>query len=155
MAIITIYSLFGDDIRSVLFDASDDYKFYIMTSISFGFFVVEMVLQSFLREDYWLGFYFWLDLISTLSLLTDIGWIMNALIDAVAISDVKIFKCISDGIFHKKGIEVTRYSIILNGKHKTNYELPRCDAFTKNQWIKSNYITLNWIIFVPNILVEL
>jgi hypothetical protein len=53
-----------------------------MTSISFGFFVVEMILQSFLREDYWLGFYFWLDLISTLSLLTDIGWIMNALIDA-------------------------------------------------------------------------
>jgi hypothetical protein len=82
MAIITIYSLFGDDIRSVLFEASDDYKFYIMTSISFGFFVVEMILQSFLREDYWLGFYFWLDLISTLSLLTDIGWIMNALIDA-------------------------------------------------------------------------
>ena len=68
---------------------------------------------------------------------------MNALIDAVAISDVKIFKCISDGIFHKKGIEVTRYSIILNGKHKTNYELPRCDAFTKNQWIKyaqKNYL---------------
>jgi hypothetical protein len=68
---------------------------------------------------------------------------MNAFIDAVAISDVKIFKCISDGIFHKKGIEVTRYSIILNGKHKTNYELPICDAFTKNQWIKyaqKNYL---------------
>jgi hypothetical protein len=76
MAIITVYSLFGDDIRSVAFDESDDYKFYFLTSISFGF------LQSFLREDYWLGFYFWLDLISTLSLLTDIGWVMNALIDS-------------------------------------------------------------------------
>ena len=81
MAFITIYSLFGDDIRSVLFEASDDYKFYIMTSISFGFFVVEMILQSLLREDYWLSFYFWLDLISTLSLLTDIGWFMDALTD--------------------------------------------------------------------------
>jgi hypothetical protein len=81
MAFITIYSLFGDDIRSVLFDASDDYIFYIMTSISFGFFIVEMILQSLLREDYWLSFYFWLDLISTLSLLTDIGWFMDALTD--------------------------------------------------------------------------
>jgi hypothetical protein len=34
-----------------------------------------------LREDYWLGFYFWLDIISTLSLLTDIGWVMNAIVD--------------------------------------------------------------------------
>lgn len=82
MAIITVYSLFGDDIRSVLFEAEDDDKFYLLTSISFGFFVVEMILQSFLREDYWLGFYFWLDLISTLSLLTDIGWVMDALVDS-------------------------------------------------------------------------
>lgn len=82
MAIITVYSLFGDDIRSILFESSDDDKFYILTSISFGFFVVEMVLQSLLREDYWLGFYFWLDLISTLSLLTDIGWLMNALVES-------------------------------------------------------------------------
>jgi len=84
MAIITVYSLFGDDIRSVAFDEGDDYKFYFLTSISFGFFLLEMILQSFLREDYWLGFYFWLDLISTLSLLTDIGWVMNALIDSTA-----------------------------------------------------------------------
>ena len=31
------------------------------------------------KEDYFLGFYFWLDLISTLSLITDIGWVMNAM----------------------------------------------------------------------------
>jgi hypothetical protein len=82
MAIITIYCLFGDDIRQIFFSSNDDAKFYILTSISFGFFVLELILQSLVREDYWLSFYFWLDLVSTLSLLADIGWLMNAIVDA-------------------------------------------------------------------------
>jgi hypothetical protein len=84
MAIITVYCLFGDDIRSILFTAADDNIFYILTSISFGFFLLEMILQSLVREDYWLSFYFWLDLISTLSLLTDIGWLMNAIVEGTS-----------------------------------------------------------------------
>jgi hypothetical protein len=52
MAIITVYCLFGDDLRTILFKATDDEKFYILTSISFGFFVLEMVLQSLVREDF-------------------------------------------------------------------------------------------------------
>ena len=84
MAFITIYCLFGDDIRMILFSAKEDNTFYILTSISFGFFMLEMILQSLVREDYWLSFYFWLDFISTLSLLTDIGWVMNAIVDSAA-----------------------------------------------------------------------
>lgn len=50
-----------------------------MTAISFFFFSVEIAVASIVRDDYWLGFYFWLDIISTLSLLFDIGWIMDAI----------------------------------------------------------------------------
>jgi hypothetical protein len=34
-------------------------------------------LASFAQKDYFLGFYFWLDFIATVSLITDIGWIYN------------------------------------------------------------------------------
>ena len=81
MTIITIYSLFGDDVRQIVFTAKSDAIFYILSSISLAAFSVEIILQSILREDYWLGFYFWLDVISTVSLLTDIGWIMDAIVD--------------------------------------------------------------------------
>jgi hypothetical protein len=81
MTIITIYCLFGDDVRQMAFTAQSDYIFYILSTISLGAFSLEIVLQSILREDYWLGFYFWLDLISTVSLLTDIGWVMNAIVE--------------------------------------------------------------------------
>lgn len=81
MTIITIYSLFGDDVRQMAFTAQSDTIFYILSSISLAAFSVEIILQSMLREDYWLGFYFWLDVISTVSLLTDIGWVMNAIVD--------------------------------------------------------------------------
>lgn len=55
---------------------ADNY-FYGLTSFSFAMFSIELILACFAKDDYFLGFYFWLDLISTLSLITDIGWIMN------------------------------------------------------------------------------
>ena len=80
MVILTLYSLFGDDTRVLVFTKIADDYFYIITSICFFFFSMEIVISCFVRDDYWLGFYFWLDIISTASLLFDIGWIMDALI---------------------------------------------------------------------------
>jgi len=80
MAFITLYSLFGDDLRQICVSSDYDYIFYIMTSITLGFFSVEIVLQCLILDDYWLSFYFWLDIISTASLITDIGWIMDAIV---------------------------------------------------------------------------
>jgi hypothetical protein len=68
---------------------------------------------------------------------------MNALIDAVEISDVKVFKHEKDGIFPGEKIDVMRYSIMLNGRHKMLKEMKMIDALTKKQWIKfarKNYI---------------
>ncbi len=79
MTIITVYSLFGDDVRQLCFTADADPVFYILTCISFIAFALEIVLACLCKDDYWLGFYFWLDLISTVSLITDIGWAMDAM----------------------------------------------------------------------------
>ena len=41
------------------------------------FFAIELIIASIAKDEYFLGFYFWLDLVATLSLITDIGWIWN------------------------------------------------------------------------------
>lgn len=80
MATITVYCLFGDDIRQIAFNADADPVFYILTIISFFMFSFEIVLSCLVKDDYWFGFYFWLDLISTISLIADVGWIMDAIV---------------------------------------------------------------------------
>jgi hypothetical protein len=77
MTIITIYSLFSDDVRQLAFTSAADNTFYGLTSFALGMFGVELIMACFCKDDYFLGFYFWLDLISTASLITDIGWIMT------------------------------------------------------------------------------
>lgn len=78
MTIITLYALFGDDVRMLFFTKSADNTFYSLTSLAFVSFCAELILSCMAKDEYFLGFYFWLDLVSTLSLIMDIGWIMNA-----------------------------------------------------------------------------
>lgn len=40
-------------------------------------FIVELVLASIAQEGYFLGFFFWLDLVSTISMIPDCGWIWD------------------------------------------------------------------------------
>lgn len=79
MTIVTIYSLFGDDVRQLAFTVEADDVFNSLTTAAFFFFTLEIVLACVAKDEYFLGFYFWLDVVSTVSLITDIGWIMNAM----------------------------------------------------------------------------
>jgi Ion transport protein len=54
--------------------------FYVLTIIAMSFFLIEIILASISKEGYFLGFYFWLDLIATLSLIFDIGWFWDAIL---------------------------------------------------------------------------
>lgn len=73
MAFLTIYALFGDDIRLLAFTKSADDAFYTFTCVCIAFFVFELVIASIAKDDYIFGFFFWLDLIATISLLMDVG----------------------------------------------------------------------------------
>jgi hypothetical protein len=77
MTLITIYSLFFDDIRSLGFPKSADNVFYIITCFCMFCFLIEILLASIAKDDYFLTFFFWLDLVSTLSMITDVGWVMS------------------------------------------------------------------------------
>ena len=80
MTIITIYALFGDDIRLVGFSKSADDYFFSVTAACFFFFAAEVVFASIATEGYFLGFYFWLDILATVSLIFDIGWVWDEIV---------------------------------------------------------------------------
>lgn len=77
MTLITVYSLFFDDIRAASVDQKYDGVFYGITTFCMCAFLVEILLASLAKEDYFLTFFFWLDFISTVSMIGDIGWITS------------------------------------------------------------------------------
>jgi class 3 adenylate cyclase len=77
MTTATIYALFGDDIKSLGFEKSSDDVFSSLVVICLLLFSIELVLSFIFKPAYRWSFYFWLDLIATLSLVPDIGWLWD------------------------------------------------------------------------------
>lgn len=77
MTVLTIYALFGDDLRLLATEKSADPVFYGITVSCLFFFGLELGLGSWTKEGYFLGFFFWLDFVATVSLIPDIGWIWD------------------------------------------------------------------------------
>lgn len=75
MSAITIYSLFFDDIRVLAVSVDKDDTFFGLTCFCFAMFAIEILLACISREGYFLSFFFWLDVVSTISMIPDIGWI--------------------------------------------------------------------------------
>lgn len=80
MSSITVYSLFFDDIRTLALSNSQDDICFVVTSFCFVAFAVEIFFASLCKEVYFLTFFFWLDVVSTISMIPDIGWIWNAMV---------------------------------------------------------------------------
>jgi len=81
MTVITIYALFFDDIRVLFLPVSLDDFFFTITSICLTLFLIEIIFASIAKPGYFLSFFFWLDVISTVSLIFDIGWIMDLILN--------------------------------------------------------------------------
>ena len=84
MTIVTIYALFFDEIRILFIPKVADDAFYALTSIALILFTIEIVLASLAKPGYRFSFFFILDVVSTVSLLTDIGWIMNLVLSGAS-----------------------------------------------------------------------
>mmetsp|Transcript_35528 Transcript_35528/g.25934 ORF Transcript_35528/g.25934 Transcript_35528/m.25934 type:complete len:129 (-) Transcript_35528:1101-1487(-) len=80
MTLITIYALFFDDIRVLVFPKSVDDIFYGITLFAMICYTVEIFLASIAVDDYFLSFFFWLDLVSTISMIPDCGWIWDPIV---------------------------------------------------------------------------
>ncbi|CAD8159659.1 unnamed protein product [Paramecium pentaurelia] len=70
--LLTIYALYGDDIRIICFDKRADIVFDGITIFCIIIFSTEIVITSIVRKDYFNSFFFWLDIISTVSQILDI-----------------------------------------------------------------------------------
>lgn len=75
MTLITFYVLYVDDFRILVLPKSLDDVFMALNVFSLFVFLIEIILSSFALKGYFLKFYFWLDLIATISLISDITWI--------------------------------------------------------------------------------
>jgi hypothetical protein len=73
VTILTLFALFGDDINTCAFDKSSDYTFDILQLVVMGIFFVEAVLSSIAINGYLFSFFFWLDLLSTVTILMDVN----------------------------------------------------------------------------------
>ena len=77
MSITTLFALFGDDLRLWFVPQSFDIYFYALLCVSFVFFLTELLINSCVVDGYKYSFFFWLDIIATLSLIPDILWVME------------------------------------------------------------------------------
>jgi hypothetical protein len=75
MSFLTIYVLFEEDVRILGIPISLDEVFMTFNCIALALFLIDLVMSSIVFKGYFFGFYFWLDIIATVSLLTDITWI--------------------------------------------------------------------------------
>jgi hypothetical protein len=78
--VFTIYALFGDDIKVAALPKSADLAFNILNLMALVIFTAEILISCKTRKDYFLSFFFWLDVLSTLSLVLDLTWVNNQLL---------------------------------------------------------------------------
>lgn len=89
MMAVTIFVLFGDDVRILYFPPSADDGFAFFVGLSFILFFLEMVLHCWAKSDFSKGifkvkgyafsFFFWLDLLAVLSMVPDVPWLASGL----------------------------------------------------------------------------
>jgi len=80
MSFLTIYVLFIEDFRLLLIPKGIDSVFMFFNCIALALFSIDLVMSCLVLKGYFLGFYFWLDLVGTVSLISDITWIWYPLI---------------------------------------------------------------------------
>lgn len=77
--LLTVYALLGDDIRTLAFDAPADIAFNCIVIFCITVFSLEIVLSVFGKDDYFLGFFFILDVVSTGTLILDLSWVSDSI----------------------------------------------------------------------------
>jgi hypothetical protein len=82
---LTLYAIFGPDIRVKDFNKDADEGFDVLSCIAIAFFFLEILLQLIGNKEYFNSFFFWLDLISTISIFFDVTFIADPLFNGYLI----------------------------------------------------------------------
>ena len=84
MTTLTIYILFADDIKNLATSKSADNAFSSICVTLMALFFIELVISAIAVEDYFLGFYFWLDFVSLVSMLLDVHWFYDWMVNTIS-----------------------------------------------------------------------
>lgn len=76
-ALLTIYALVGDDLRLIFTNQPVDPCFDAVVFGCFFIFAFEIVVSCLGKNDYTCGFFFWLDVIATFSMLLDVTFVAD------------------------------------------------------------------------------
>ena len=79
-SLLTIIVLFASDIQIAFLRVEVDKTFNICQCIILGIFLLEFILNCLAKKDYLFSFFFYLDLIATISIIQDIDWIINPIL---------------------------------------------------------------------------
>jgi hypothetical protein len=79
MTIVTFYALIGDDLKLIYAPKSADELFTNLSIVALILFSLEIILQCIGFDEYYLSFFFWLDILSTASLIADIPPLLDML----------------------------------------------------------------------------
>lgn len=92
MTFLTFLVLYADDVRILAFDKDGDSKYYYFMLSCFFTFAVEIIVLSIIRPGYLWSFFFWMDLLSTISTVMEIPLVMNDLLGIEFFSQSKSAK---------------------------------------------------------------
>ncbi len=82
MTFLTIIGLFSNDIQAAWLPQTVDTSIDILQTIMLFFFTLEIILTSISHKEYINSFFFWLDIFATVSLIQDISFIFNKILNA-------------------------------------------------------------------------
>jgi len=87
-ALLTIYALLGDDLRLYATDKTADDNFNTATLVCMSIFGVEIFINVVGQNGYLFGFFFTLDVLSTITLLLDVTWVSEELFgDSISVAE--------------------------------------------------------------------
>jgi len=90
MTLLIIFALFGDNIRIICFHYSSDDAFSYISLVIMTIFLVEIVINFYISNEYRFSFFFWLDLLSTISLILDVNFISSSILPDTATQTVQL-----------------------------------------------------------------
>jgi hypothetical protein len=82
--LFTIWALFADDIKMMTTSNEADVGFSVSIIFIQFIFTLEVIVGSFCVDNYFLGFFFWLDVISIVSLLLNIHWMNDIIVENIS-----------------------------------------------------------------------
>lgn len=88
ITVLTLYSLFSDDFRTTFFSQTVDPVFDTLSLGVMAIFIVEIILSTLVIEGYFLSFFFFLDVISTISIIFDVNFITDLIFSTSSASSV-------------------------------------------------------------------